>query len=187
MAIETLENLEALSLLAHIRAVWEIRARRAFYYHGTQESKLQSILKEGLKPNCLTGNVNYGLSTPEAVYLTEEPEEAKNWAIWNRKTRNMAIEKWTLKAAKNGNLTLISHRFERAFVICVPKARVDRNKLVHDHVLCWSPSFEFLGTIEPPFSFYEVFHEGEQSLARIRAEQQKEYRIWIQNRHRSTK
>jgi hypothetical protein len=126
--------------LAHRRIVWRIKAKRAFYYHGTQESRLQSIIKEGLKPSCMTGHENYEISVKDAVYLTEDPKEAEMWANWNRK--DIVTQKET-------------HR-EKAFVICVPKSRVDQNRLEKDRNLPMCVSFEYYGTIEPPFSFYEI-------------------------------
>jgi hypothetical protein len=123
--------------LGIIRGNWTYKAFHSFYFHGTQLSKLERIKAEGLKPNKLTGECNYPDLAIEAVYLTTDYHEAKCWAVWNRKDR-------------------YSSNPEKAFVIWVPKSKIDQTKLEHDRNLETSPAFEFHGIIEPPFGITDV-------------------------------
>ena len=109
------------------RANWSNRERQNWYYHGTQAKWLESILAEGLKPNCLLGHSNYPISNSDAVYLTTD----KRTAI--------------LFAFEYGHL---GHG-ERAFLIKIPKSKIPRERLVRDGNLCDDVSFEFHGIIEP--------------------------------------
>jgi hypothetical protein len=120
------------------RANWCYREHRNWYYHGTQESKLERILKEGLKPNTLTGECNYTHLSKAAVYLTISKRSACRWAVWNRKSR-------------------LEDNPEKAFIIKIPKSRIDFSKLVNDNNLEDGQSFEYHGIIEPPFLVEEVF------------------------------
>lgn len=116
---------------------WRIREGRNWYYHGTQESKLGRILAEGLKPNILTGECNYTNLSKAAVYLTISKRSACCWAVWNRKSR-------------------LEDNPEKAFIIKIPKSRIDFSKLIDDGNLEDGQSFEYHGIIEPPFLIEEV-------------------------------
>lgn len=142
--------------LAYRRLKWMNRGENAFYYHGTQESRLESILKEGLKPNRLTGIENYEISDKDAVYLTEDRKEAQDWAEWNRKPIFKAFSAWSLRACKKNDIPLKMTKKEKVFVIIVPKSRIDQKLLQIDKNLCDGTSHEYHGIIEPPFQFYEV-------------------------------
>lgn len=165
LTLKTCENREffknelKMDKLAQIRFLWRNKARHAFYYHGTTQSRLELILKEGLKPNELTGLKNFDMSRKEAVYLTINQKEAKMWACCTRKYKRSSLINWNIRAIKGNEIKLKTYEREKAFVIVVPRSKIDQIKLQKDRNLLGDRDFEFHGIIEPPFEFYEVSEE----------------------------
>lgn len=52
----------------------------AAYYHGTPNSRLTTILANGLQPN-QTPNWDWGKERSQYVYITDSPIKARNWMI----------------------------------------------------------------------------------------------------------
>lgn len=106
-----------------------------FLYHGTQEKRLTSILKDKtLKPNCETKEVNYTCSHTKSVYFTTDKEQAENWAKWSI-GEIFSIDKYVTRTK------------EKAFVIAIPKKLLAHRLKLDDNLVIGGQSFRVEGPI----------------------------------------
>lgn len=150
-------------------SVWEIEKyarvnlkQSKFLYHGTQEQKLNKILKDRtLKPFVVTGEINYiELSHKESVYVTTNKDMASKFAYWS--IRNIpALENWKEKASINQNMSLYVSRKEKAFVIAIPKKLLAHRLRIDENLQCDGESFRIEGPVRltPECTIEEVIKE----------------------------
>jgi hypothetical protein len=108
--IET-ERLEKFSGEARIRLL-----HAEFFYHGTQESRLERIKAEGIKPNEETEEENFSISLSNSVYVTTDEDEAKWFARTRRDTK--------IIVKPNGTFDSV---FEKAFILKIPRKVILEN------------------------------------------------------------
>jgi hypothetical protein len=120
----------------------------SFLYHGTQERKLNEILKDKtLKPNRDTGRVNYvDLAHSGSVYFTTNKGLASLFAYNNTET-SKAFENWSVRACKKNAIRLNLFRHEKAFVIAVPKRLLAHRLKIDENLQSEGESFRIEGPI----------------------------------------